>query len=251
MFINHKLKAIFIHNPKCGGVYVREILTNIYGFKEVTNKKHKKYADFFNTEEFTSSNTWLDTDKHTIRKLGKYRFFYSHQNVNTKWFEEYFVFTFVRDPYKKVISAYAYVKENLRTKEDGIKIRDSIENPALFENFNTFIANYKRLNNISYFHGFITQYNQLCDFSGNLQYNFIGRCENLSEDFNEVLRKIGITEYKHLEIGKMNETKKRKLEFEYNEDSFLFVSQFFKKDFEIFGYEKFSNYKEFQKFYSK
>ena len=249
MFINHELKAIFIHNPKCGGVYIREILINLYGFSEVTSQIHDNYADFF--DDPIQIKTEENTDKHTIRKMGKYRFFYSHQAVNTKWFDDYFVFTFVRDPYKKVLSAYSYIKENLRICESGIKIRNSFETPDLFDNFNTFIRNYKRLNNISYFHGFIGQFEQLCDFSGNLPYNFIGRCENITEDLNEILRKLGITEFKHLDVGKLNETRKRKLEFEYNEESFLFVSRFFEKDFNVFGYTRFDTYKDFQRFHSR
>ena len=67
---------------------------------------------------------------------------------------------------------------------------------------------------------------------------------------NFVLKQIGIKDFKHLDIPKMNETKRRKLEFECNKETFLFINEFFKKDFEVFGYKKFDTYQEFKIYYN-
>jgi hypothetical protein len=238
MFINHELKAIFLHNPKCGGVYVREILIKYYGFKDVANKTHDQYDSFFPEDEKEFINYFENTDKHTIRCKGKYRYFYSHQEVDPKWFDEYFVFTFVRNPYDKLYSAYLYLKRHLEST-DNKKIRDTTENPEYYTDFKTFVQNYKKVNNIAYFHGFITQEEQFIDSFGKMKINYVGTNENLDNDLIEIMSILGINEIKHIhEIyfdRKQNCSKKE--ENVYDQEMIDFVNQYFRRDFELFGYK--------------
>jgi hypothetical protein len=271
MFINHELKAIYLHNPKCGGAYIRNILTEYYGFTEVSRNIHMNFSDFVDNP----INMNEDIDKHTIRKLGKYRYFYSHQDVKKEWFNTYFIFTFVRDPYRRILSAYSYLKKNMyiennfieftpdgrinflykqqiNNKLDKYKISNSYENINYFKNFNEFIKNYKFVNNISFFHSFITQYDQLIDFSNNMNIHYIGKTEILENELVYILNKLGILEIKHLDVfknKKINKSKNTKIEFEYNKETFLFITEYFKNDFEYFNYKKFDNYEEFKLYY--
>ncbi len=254
VFINDKIKALFLHIPKCGGCYIRDILTMEYDFKELTSLKHEEYDSFFENKNDIKLNE--DTDKHTIRKMGKYRYMITHQEVDKEIFDTYFTFTFVRNPYTRIYSAYLYLKRLLTETKEGNKTRNSFENKEYFTDFNTFIKNYKNVNNISYFHAFITQYDQLCDFSNNIKINYIGKQENLDIDFLKILHILGVNEIKHSkelyynirnnssEIDDTNSIKEL-----YNEESFDFVNRYFEKDFKIFHYDKYETFAEFKEFF--
>lgn len=252
-FINHSNKTLFIHNPKCGGVYVRENLTNKYNFLNFANELHHNYSDFFDDKSHIKMQE--DTDSHTIRQQGIYRYYRSHQDAKPEYFDKYMVFTFVRNPYEKLFSAYAYLKKMLYNNKNN-KIRESIENREYFTDFNVFVKNRDNINNISYFHSFITQYEQLVDASGQILFSYIGKCENIDDDFVEIISIIGFNEIKHLEVlyneCKMNESVSLNINIgkEYNEESFLFVNEYFSKDFDVFGYKKFDTYSEFVQYYT-
>lgn len=254
VFINHELKAIYIHNPKCGGVYTRTILQKFYGFTLLTDQFHYNYADFF--EDRNDIKLFEDTDGHTIRKYGKLRYHLNHQYVNIHFFKHYFIFTFVRDPYAKLFSAYSYLNKCLINNE-LIKIRESFENKDYFVDFETFIQNKEKVNNISYFHAFITQENQLINWNNKLKINYIGRQENLDNDLINILILLGVKEMKHLPMIfqniQLNKTKDDNVHLPdvYNEQSFQFVNEYFAKDFELFQYKKYRCYDDFKRSYQK
>ena len=250
VFVNNVLHVLYIHIPKCGGSYIKNIICKNYDFSELTNNYHNTYKDFFNNEN--NINLDEDTDKHTIRKMGKLRYFYSHQDViNKNIFNDYFSFTFVRNPYNKIYSAYLYLKRNLEESKYNNKIRNTYENKEYFVDFNTFVKNYTNVNNISYYHSFITQYDHLVDFSNNIKISYIGRVENLDNDFIDILTLLGIKDITHIDKIVYNKREndsgiKDNYSIFYNEESFQFVNTYFEKDFEIFGYTKYNSLEDFQ-----
>jgi hypothetical protein len=195
-----------------------------------------------------------DTDDHTIRKYGNLRYYLNHQNVNRQIFKDYFIFTFVRDPYAKLFSAYSYLNKSL-VNVNLNKIRESYENKDYFADFETFIQNKKKVNNISYFHAFITQEDQLINWNNQLKINYIGTVENLDNDLINILILLGVKKMKHLSMIfqniRLNKTKDDKLYLPdiYNKQSFQFVNEYFAKDFELFHYKKYKTYEDFKKSY--
>jgi hypothetical protein len=108
--INDELKATFIHIPKCGGVMTRTMLRKYYTFyypKQI-DESHFDYSLFVDNLNQLPHNYSV----HTIRKFGKYRYLYSHQCFDKKWFDDHIIFTFVRNPYVRLYSAYAYLKNS-------------------------------------------------------------------------------------------------------------------------------------------
>jgi mannosyltransferase OCH1-like enzyme len=252
VYINNELQVIYMHIPKCGGCYVRELLIEYYDFyRGFSNSIHSNYSDFF--DDLNYIQLQYDTDLHTIRKFGKYRYVCSHQLFNKVKMDLYFKFTFVRNPYEKIYSAYLYLLRSMQ-ESNYVKIRNTPENSEYYVDFNIFIKNYKYVNNIAWFHAFITQYDQIIDFSGNINFQYIGKTENLDNDLLEVLNIIGIPEIKHIPelyfYHKQNASDyKIPIHEAYNEETFNFVNEFFAKDFEIFGYQKFNTFVEFKNYY--
>jgi len=131
----------------------------------------------------------------------------------------YFKFAFVRNPYDRLASAiFAYLLQNEK-------------NPR--EKFNETVIKYKDKWPTQI--ATKPQYEYTHDISGNLRIDFIGRYENLEEDWKKLCVKLGIeAELTHL---------KKWPQYDYNnlysEEARNIVRDFAKKDFEMFGYDRY------------
>ena len=131
-------------------------------------------------------------------------------------YDNYFKFSFVRNPYDRAVSSYIYTR-NWFNQNDPDKFDDG----RLYD-FKSW------LNNLGSDHKYGLQYNfvQDCDF--------IGKFENLQEDFNIVCNKIGVPYQKLPHKNKSN----RKHYREYYDDEIRsIVAKKYAKDIETFGYE--------------
>jgi hypothetical protein len=73
IYANHELKAAYIHIPKCGGCYIRDLLINHYGFKNaLPHKKKTVLSHFFENPDHYSNSDGTVT---TIRTRGLVRYF--------------------------------------------------------------------------------------------------------------------------------------------------------------------------------
>ena len=251
-FVNYEKRLIYYHIPKCGGNTVFQTICNYYGFNEITKNIHQNYETFF----LEKDKHFIDNirDKHTIREKGKLRYYYSHQDIDPVVLDEYFSFTFVRNPYTKLFSAYCYLNRHISTDLENPTIRGSKDDENYYRDFNTFVKNYSKVNNIAFYHAFITQYEQLLSPNGSIQISYIGRTENLDDDFCRILTINGIDIHsKHssqiFDEEKKNATrmeKDKRIQDFYNEDTFCFVNSFFEKDFDTFGYKRFNSFEEFK-----
>ena len=77
------------------------------------------------------------------------------------------------------------------------------------------------------------QVNMLCDKSGNISMDFIGRFENLQEDWNFICNKIGL-EIK--DLGHINNAGLKSYNSLYNDENRALIAKLWKKDIEAFGY---------------
>lgn len=227
--INHELKAIYVHVPKNGGLYIQHILEKYYNFKTLyfTRSDHNKYDPKINIQSNLPINGFIKIRKDGI--LRYYKTSIEHNNftnmTDDKW-NSYYKFTFVRNPYSKFVSAYKYL----------------ITNQCI--PFEQFIDNIQSYNNYIYTHAFITQYDHLIDDNGNLNYNYIGKFENLNEDLVKILFEIGISKIKHGEyINKniiINNSLVTKNYTEYYNPNILNkINDLFNIDFEMFNYTKY------------
>lgn len=204
--INYDKKFIFIHIPKCGGSSIEYLLLKlfypIFFEKLVLNIKSK--------QKFPMAN--IMTTEEEIKIFGK-SLWNSGQHSSLNDFDQglqnnFFAFTFVRNPWSKVVSEFFYSKSA--------------------NGYNGTFKNYLRKPRCQPDH-MTPQINFLND---NMDY--IGRFENLQADFNIACDKIGIP---HQNLPHKNKTKHKHYTEYYDDETKQIVAEKYAKDIEYFGYE--------------
>lgn len=137
----------------------------------------------------------------------------------------YFKFCFVRNPWDKMVSQYFYIKKKTtygKSFEDFIIDFKSTPNDWNFNSTN-FPVCYQPV-----------QKKWICGDKGEILMDFIGRFENLQEDFGTICDKIDLPK---LELPHINSTNHGHYSKYYNKETREIVSQKFSEDIECFGYK--------------
>jgi hypothetical protein len=206
--INHIHKFIFIHVPKCAGTAIEEKL-----FAGVDKCIHPKSDDQIrNAREYLFG---LDNPPTRWLQHLKYNEIVNCEYVGTD-IKDYFKFAIVRNPWSKKVSEYFW-----NFKQEKIDIP-----------FKKFVKMEWKPHE-SYCHG-DPQYSFTHDSSGNNKMDFIGRVENLQEDFNTICDKIGIPQQ---QLSHKNKSKHVHYTKYYDDETRQIVAEKYAKDIEYFGYE--------------
>jgi len=264
--INHNLKAIYIHNPKCGGLYITKILETFYDFIPVATNNlaldHKEINKIYETIR-------LDTET-LLKTNGVVEHITTNCNSESQeiW-NTYYKFTFVRNPYTKLISAFKYCNHSMKLYRKYKNINDTSSNTD--ETFNSFWNNLEEdeedeedeeydeddnepLSLVEFminlfnpefkekgilFHSLYTQTKHL-EYS-KTKYDFVGRFENLDEDLIKVLieLKLPIKHQRFLinDIEINNSNKRLVFDININEEILDRINKTFYEDFHNFNYE--------------
>lgn len=184
-------KCIFLHIPKTGGMSVSKSLFGAISLGHITPFGYK-----------------------TI--------------YGSKIFNDYFKFTFVRNPWDRIVSVYHYLKEGGFAPEE----KKWIEILKPYDTFNKFICEWFIKGEFNDKVHFLPQYIFLFD-SDRLMVDFIGRYEFLEQDFMYVCDKIGTSSL----LLKIN-TSKRIPDYRqyYTEESKKIVAEYYSKDISLFKY---------------
>ena len=198
---NDELRCIFVHVPKVAGL---SIVAALFGIAASVQEQpgHRAAWEY----------RWHDPER----------------------FRCYFKFSFVRDPCDRFLSAFRFLRQGGINEPDRRYMEEFIAGCRTPEEF---IA---RLETDSWFrrralvyHHFRPQADYVCDSSGRVLLDFVGRYERLAKDFMIVRDRLGISanlpwvNRSRLACRAALDPVHRKL-----------LCQLYERDFDIFGYQK-------------
>ncbi len=155
---------------------------------------------------------------------------------NEEKFENYYKFTFVRNPWDRLVSAFTFLKQGGMIREDKKWAEKHLSRFDSFSEFVTALQSHSFRKKVLRWNHFKPQYTFLINENGEIGVDFVGRYENLYEDFEVVRRKLRTKD----QLRHLNETKKRDYREYYDKQLRQIVSDIYKKDIELFNY-KFAN----------
>lgn len=159
-----------------------------------------------------------------------------YQIVFAEWeFRDYFKFTFVRNPWDRLLSAYEFLRGGGMDETDR---RWAEQHVQQFDDFDDFVRRWVNEQNVlSYVH-FVPQYRFLCaPFSRRVLVDWIGRFEQLENDFDLVRRRLGLTSVQlphHNEGPRARE--RRDFREQYTPAARRIVERVYRTDIELLGY---------------
>ena len=189
----HQSKTVFIHIPKTAGV---SILKAIYG--EVSFESHRSY--FFNKVALNMKD------------------------------DVYFTFSFIRNPLDRLYSTYKFLQKGGMNKYDEIAFKKHLSRFTDFEDFVINGLNSKLIQEITHLK---PQHEYICDYSGKILVDYIGRFENLEEHIKILSNKLN----KKIILPHYNKNVKENVSFTvYTTEMVKKVKSIYKDDFELLDY---------------
>jgi hypothetical protein len=196
--ISHKHKFIFVHIPKCGG-------TSICKSLDVGMSEHGRIDQYVNDKT-----------------------------------RNYFKFTFVRNPWDRFVSLYNYYIKGseLYGTRDVVpfvsfehfvdRLNNNCEMISAHVSDNPHVRKVHYKSQISFIES-----SKLCT-TGIDSLDYLGRFENLQQDFNIICDKIGIPQQ---QLPYVNKTKHKHYTEYYDDETRQIVAEKYANDIEMFGYE--------------
>jgi Sulfotransferase family len=174
--ISHRYKCIFIHIPKTAGTSIEQKL----GHFEILDRGVQDHRTISEIEPITLSDLAKScfhlNPKAFILQIKK---LIKDKQLNFKQcYDTYFKFSFVRNPWARTFSWYRNVM-----RDNHHKKRFGIADDCLFKDFLAKHLNQGELK---------PQLLWLTNKKGDIPFDFIGRFENLKDDFDYVAEKIGL-----------------------------------------------------------
>lgn len=154
-----------------------------------------------------------------------WREFFSEDRVK---FGRYFKFSFVREPVARCYSAYNYLRGGGRGPMD-LYWRDRYV--SKYDSFDEFVLLGLEIAINDAAEHFIPQHKFICDDTGKVVVDFVGRIEQMDEDFQVLAARLGVVN--SLEVRNASDTT---IEYELSSLARSKILHLYRKDYEIFGY---------------
>ena len=187
-------KCVFIHIPKAGGV---SLALNLFDNLGYGHRPIYKYLYIFNQKELTS----------------------------------YFKFTFTRNPWDRLVSAYFFLKSGGFHEEDAQWFKDNL---SKYSDFEDFVSNWLNKDNIYKGIHFIPQY-EFITINSKIAVDKIYKIEEFQKSVDDINKRLDTS----MVITHENKTTSRKKDYKsyYNKETQKIVANVYKKDILLFNYD--------------
>ena len=205
MIVSHLHRCIFVAMPKTGGHSVRQALREHLGPDDI------EQVGLFVNKRFPFDEVAQIKHGHlSVRQMRPY--------LGDAVCDEYFKFTFVRNPFDRFVSYCAFM-----TRQHGAFERDpqGTMRRILFE-----------LRPMDHVH-FQPQYTLLTNDADVLEMDVIGRVERMQDDYDAICAKIGIPSRA---LDKVNSSKRGDYRQYYDQALIDGVTELYRRDLELFDY---------------
>lgn len=145
-------------------------------------------------------------------------------------FRQFYKFTFVRNPWDRLYSAFSYLKGGGWDEKDAAWAKKYLSKIDSFEQFVMQWLSIDKLN--SHIHLW-PQSNFICDAKNNPLIDYLGYFETINEDFNHILNQLNIPER---ELKHTNASKRKSYHEIYTPEMINKVGQLYLQDTSNFGY---------------
>lgn len=231
--ISPRHKCIFIHIPKAAGQSVESVFVEL---NELTWANRAPLLLKPNCNPQKGPPRLAHLKAHEYIDLGY---------ITADTFNQYFSFSFVRNPWARLVSEFNY-----RRRHGDIAYQQSFKAFVLSSFPTPDKDDYSKSKD--YYRHIIPQCNFLYNDNGKCLVDFIGRFETLQQDFNIVCRKLGLSsitlphknktltglallKQKILLLAKQGSTDKHYSEY-YDSETKQFVADYYAEDITLFGY---------------
>lgn len=214
MLLSHKYKFLFVHIAKTGGTSVRAALNRL----RWRDPMYYLVWPAHKISGLTGHKLGLKFPRHCHVIAAK-------EMLPAEYFDSLYKFAFVRNPWDLQVSSFHHIQ------------RERPQYMNRITDFNEFMR-WKFDPERPYQYHIDTslslQSDYLVDLHGNSQMDFIGRYENLEEDFAKVCERLKVK----LELPHKRKAKDRSKDYRgyYADDTAEMVARHFKRDIEMLGY---------------
>lgn len=185
-------RAIFVHIPKCAGIAVnRALFGNLAGGH--TTLDH--YVEVFEPGAF----------------------------------QQYFKFTFVRNPWDRLVSAYHFLETGGMNQWDKSFYEKELSHVP---DFRTFVLEWLTPETMYRYHHFKPQHVFLFDRYFKVSVDFIGQFENIDDDFKEIAKRLGCDAV----LEKANDSARTDYRNYYDAKTRERVANLYRSDIALLGY---------------
>lgn len=199
--IRHDLRCIFVHIPKTAGNSITAALNSVPGKAEELSPKIAKHAKAFEIRALLGATVW----------------------------DEYFTFSFVRNPWDLMVSSYHWWLQ----KAPSIPYhRRHAERVRRLGSFDAFLASPYGSSRINERRGNL--FDWLSDGNGSLLVDYVGRVETIAEDWERIRERIDAPLPPLPHVNKSIRADYRDYYTPHTRD---LIAKRFRRSIEAFGYE--------------
>jgi len=190
--------------PKCAGTSIRELLQSNPIFQaDVIGMWHTNQPINWKKEyPKVDTNLWTHSSAKAIK---------TYLDERGYIWDDYFKFVFIRNPWERAVSEYEYYRQIVSKRAYSTDVNKSLSEVAIHEPPKNFI-----MRNLG---DKWNPHNYIFDDDGKLMVDFVGKVENIEQDFeavvNKILPSVNITQWR---LPRMNATTKNKSYRDYYDD---------------------------------